>query len=185
MIDKNGNGEQKKILKVIDRRRAGRDKDAPSVEPSLKPSFVEQLEAKVARMETALGDKMAELEEEARKSRERVERDLEKRSEQKIDGLMLDVLEIIEAVDRAAEAASADKGTREGLELLSRSLGKFLEKNGISKIIALGEDFDPNTMEAISVDSGQKGKVVRIFREGYFKGDKLLKPSRVVVGKGD
>lgn len=185
MTDRKENGEQRKKLKVIDKRRAGRDVDAPSVEPSLKPSYVEQLESKIARMESALGEKVAELEEEARRSRERVARDLEKRFEDRSDALILDVLEMIEAVDRAAEAASGDPKTREGLELLSRSLEKFLEKNGLQKIFALGEEFDPNTMEALSVVEGPKGKVVRIFREGYFRGGKLLRPARVVVGRGD
>ena len=136
-------------------------------------------------MEAALRSRIEELEEEAAKSRERVARDAEKRFEEKAEALLLDVLDILEAVGRAAKLASSDAKTREGFELLSQSLESFLEKNGLEKISALGEDFDPNIMEALSMAPGPKGKVVELFQNGYRKGNKLLTPARVVVGSGE
>ncbi len=172
-------------VKVIDRRRVGINENAPSEEPSIKPSYVQQLESKVARMEAALKSKIGELEEEAARSRERVARDAEKRFEEKSEQLFLDVLDILEAVGRAAKLAASDPKTREGFELISQSLENFLEKNGLEKLSALGEDFDPNVMEALSMAPGPKGRVVELFQNGYRKGDKLLKPARVIVGGGD
>ena len=184
MIENMENEKKNRKVKVIDRRSVGLNDDAPSEEPSLKPSYVEQLESKVSRMETALRSKMEELEDEAARSRERVARDAEKRFEEKADALLLDVLDILETVERAAKLVSQDPTTREGFELLRQSLERFLEKNGLEKISALGEDFDPNMMEALSMAPGPRGKVVEIFQNGYFRGDKLLKPARVVVGSG-
>ena len=113
------------------------------------------------------------------------EKDLEKRFSDKLDTLLLDVLEILENVERAAGLASSDKKTREGLELLSQSLANFLRKNDIAKVSPEGEEFDPNRMEALQVAPGPKGKVIRVYQCGYLKGDKLLKPAKVVVGGGE
>jgi len=48
-------------IKVVDKRRVGKDKNAVSVEPNLKPTYVEQLENKVAKMESALKTKSQKL----------------------------------------------------------------------------------------------------------------------------
>lgn len=185
MIESMDNEKKNRKVKVIDRRRVGVSDNAPSEEPSIKPSYVQQLESKVERMEAALRSRIEELEEEAARSRERVARDAEKRFEEKSEQLFLDVLDILETVGRAAKLASSDPKTREGFELLSQSLESFLEKHGLEKISALGEDFDPNIMEALSMAPGPRGKVVELFQNGYRKGDKLLKPARVVVGSGE
>lgn len=185
MIENMDSEKKNRKVKVVDRRRVGINDNAPSEEPSIKPSYVVQLESKVARMEESLRLKIGELEEEAARSRERVARDAEKRFEEKADALVLDVLDILDTVERAEKLASSDPKTREGFELLSKALEKFLEKNGFERISVLGEDFDPNIMEAVSMAPGLKGKVVELFQNGYRKGDKLLKPARVIVGSGD
>jgi len=184
MIERREKEEQDRKVKVIDKRRVGMDEKARSVEPSVKPSYVEQLEAKVVRMEAALQEKLAELEAEAARSRERVARDLEKRFEDRCEALFLDVLVIMDNVEAAAEMASEDERTREGLELLSKSLEAFLDKNGLSKISPKGELFDPNLMEAVQVAPGEKNRVLKVYQCGYMRGDRLLKPAKVVVGGG-
>jgi molecular chaperone GrpE len=185
MTDKNENEKHAKKLKVVDKRRAGRDVNAPSEEPSLKPSFVRDLESKVARMEIALQEKVEEIEKEAERSRERVKKDLEMRYEDKNEAVLLDVLEILENVERAAELSSSDPKIREGFKLLSQSCERFLEKNGLTKISPVDEDFDPNFMEALQVAKGPKGRVIKVYQNGYMKGGKLLKAAKVIVGGGE
>ncbi len=72
-------------------------------------------------------------------------------------------------------------------DLIARKLRSALEADGIARIEALGEEFDPRYHEAVlqgpSPDD-QEGKVIEVFREGYRIGDRVLRPSQVKVGVG-
>jgi len=72
-------------------------------------------------------------------------------------------------------------------DLIARKLRTALEAEGIAKIDALGAEFDPRYHEAVmqapSPDD-QEGNVVEVFRDGYRFGDRVLRPSQVVVGRG-
>lgn len=185
MVEKVQTEEKEKQLKVVDKRRIGRDKNAPSIEPNLKPTYVEQLEKKVEKMEILLKNKIAELEEESRKSRERVQRDLEKRFDEKLEKILLDLIDFMPSIENAIEVSSNDKRIKEGLEILYNSYNKFLEKQGLLPINPIGEDFDPNFMEAVQTAKGEKDKVIMVFQKGFKRGDKILKPPKVVVGNGE
>lgn len=171
-------------LKVIDKRRVGKSECVEVEEPNLKPTYVQQLEEKVKRMEIALKNKIEELEEEAKRSRERVAKDLEKRYEERFEKLLLDLFVIFESLDKAIELSSKDEKVKEGLTLIKDSLDKFLENQGVEKIEPINEDFDPILMEAIQLADGEKDKVVGVLQNGYKKGERVLKPAKVVVGKG-
>jgi molecular chaperone GrpE len=175
---------KQKELKVIDKRRVGRKEDAPFEEPNLKPTYVKQLEDKIMRMETALKQKIEELENDAQKSRERVKKDLEKRFEEKLDKIFFDLFDIFESIDKAIEISSGDPKTKEGLELIKFSLDKFMEKNNVEKINPTGEEFDPNSMEALQMTEGERNKVVNVLQKGYARNGKILKAAKVSVGTG-
>jgi len=176
---------KEKKLKIVDKRRVGRDENAAASEPNLMPTYIQQLEKKVERMEAALKDKVAELEEEAARSRERVRGDLEKRFEERFDNFLCEVLDLIESLDKAVEIAPADKKTGEGLSLVASGLARFLEKQGVSVLDPQGGQFDPNHMEALQTAAGEKNKVMQVCRKGYMKSGKVLKPAKVIVGAGN
>ncbi len=60
-------------------------------------------------------------------------------------------------------------------------------KLGIKKIEAEGQEFNPELHEAMlmeKVDDPEKnGKIITIYQEGYLLGNRLLRASKVVVGK--
>lgn len=60
-----------------------------------------------------------------------------------------------------------------------------LKSEGLTKIEAVGEKFDPHLMEAVDTVPGKEGEVIEEVREGYILHDKLLRPSQVRVGDGD
>ena len=60
-----------------------------------------------------------------------------------------------------------------------------MEAQGLSPIQALGEPFDPNFHEALREDKGKEGIVIEEFQKGYMLGDRVLRPSKVVVGNGE
>lgn len=180
-------GKRKAAVPVVDRRRVGRagGEEPPASEPNLKPTYVEELEARVQRAETRLRERLAELEEEARRSRARVERDLEKRYADREKGLLLDLLGIFDDLERAAAMAEGTPAVAEGLRLVGDRVTRFLESRGLCRFApGAGEDFDPRSMEAVALQPGPEGKVAALLQPGYTLGEELLRPARVAVGSG-
>jgi molecular chaperone GrpE len=176
---------KKKKLTVVDRRRVGRDDETIEAhEPNLKPTFVEELEGRVHLAEARLKQRLAELDDEARKSRERVALDLERRTQEKEKVLLLDVLEILDDLDRASSFVSEAPAVKAGLDLVSARLETFLSKHGCEKKAPLGEPFDPNAMEAVNLIPGPKDEVVSVYTPAILRGEELLRPARVAVGSG-
>lgn len=71
-----------------------------------------------------------------------------------------------------------------GLQLSIDQFLKLLEDEGVRRIEAIGKDFDPQTMEAVSTKNDKKmaGKVVEEMRAGYVFGDTVLRAAQVIVG---
>ncbi|MGN6663136.1 MAG: nucleotide exchange factor GrpE [Solirubrobacterales bacterium] len=95
--------------------------------------------------------------------------------------------EVVDAVDnleRALEAADSDEGLVAGVEMVLGGLRETLKRNGIEAVDPEGEKFDPNRHEALStqpVEGTEGGIVVEVVQKGYTLGDQLIRPARVVV----
>jgi molecular chaperone GrpE len=78
----------------------------------------------------------------------------------------------------------AEKHTQdEGVKLSIKHFLDILEQDGVKKIEAVGKDFDPNLMEAITTQEGENNKVLEEVRSGYMLFDQILRPAQVIVGK--
>jgi len=73
----------------------------------------------------------------------------------------------------------------DGIRLIERKLGACMEAQGLTPIKALGESFDPNIHEALRQDEGQEGIVLEEIQKGYKLSDRVIRPSKVVVGNGE
>jgi molecular chaperone GrpE len=95
--------------------------------------------------------------------------------------------EVIDAVDnleRALEAADDGAALREGVEMVLSGLRETLSRNGVEAVDPKGEKFDPTLHEALStqpVEGTESGVVVVVLQKGYALGDQLVRPARVVV----
>jgi len=108
------------------------------------------------------------------------------------ESLMLELLPVLDSMEMALkhgdeqglELDSLLKGVENTLREMNRTLGKF----GLAEIEAMGMLFDPAYHHAMSqVQRNDVGDniVVEEFRKGYLFGDKVLRPSLVVVSKKD
>ena len=87
----------------------------------------------------------------------------------------------------AAQAEGENSPIYSGMNLVLKQLNDFLSENGLRPIEAEGQEFDPNSHEAIAhapSDTVPEGTVIRQTRRGYRLKDRLLRPSSVVVSKG-
>lgn len=95
--------------------------------------------------------------------------------------------EVVDAVDnleRALEAADDGAALREGVEMVLSGLRETLSRNGIDVVDPKGDKFDPTKHEALStqpVEGSESGVVVEVLQKGYALGDQLVRPARVVV----
>lgn len=93
--------------------------------------------------------------------------------------LLRKILEILDEL-QLCECYLNDKG----LALVCDKLRELLKSESIQRISALGEEFDPQTMEAVEMIAGPKNKVIDVVRDGYRFGGKILRPAKVKVGNG-
>lgn len=102
--------------------------------------------------------------------------------------LMLNLLPILDDLERAFASIPtrlAKLSWVDGVKLIERKLRATLEAQGLSPIKALGEPFDPNLHEATRQDKGKEGMVIGEVQKGYKFRDRVIRPSKVVVGNGE
>jgi molecular chaperone GrpE len=95
-------------------------------------------------------------------------------------------LPVMDDLERALQARPADLPWAAGIELIYRKLQSILDSEGIKRIEAEGQVFDPNFHEAISqeqCDELPSGHVVAVVQNGYMLGDKVLRPAMVRVSE--
>lgn len=103
------------------------------------------------------------------------------------EGLVRDLLPILDNLDRALGAARATQEAAkvvEGVALIQRELLKVLERVGVTRYSAVGERFDPNRHEATGrvVSANQPpDTVVAELGAGYTLNGRILRPAQVLV----
>jgi len=103
------------------------------------------------------------------------------------DALLDDIFPIVDHLQRATEAArraGGDAGVLRGIEMVYDEFLSVLEKHGVKKIRAVGRPFDPRVHDAVAVRAhpdARKDTVVDEVRNGFTRGDTLLRPAHVVV----
>ena len=97
------------------------------------------------------------------------------------------LLPVVDDFERAMEnlpAEISENSWLEGIQLVQRKLVAMLDNFNVTPIEAVGEPFDPNLHEAITqepTDAYESGVVCRVLQTGYKIGDRVIRPSLVVV----
>ncbi len=96
-------------------------------------------------------------------------------------------LDIADDLDRALQERpeTGDGETwAEGIEIIFQKLRARLESEGIKPMNPMGEEFDPNIHEALMKEESEEfesGQIIEVIQEGYWIGDKVLRPALVRV----
>lgn len=72
----------------------------------------------------------------------------------------------------------------EGIKLVYNKLKGILEAHELSEIKAKGKPFDPRWHEAVMHQEGEEDMVIEEIQKGYKLKNRVLRPSKVIVGKG-
>ncbi len=167
------------------------------------PEEQEELELGIARIEIKeLRQALTEEKEKAEKNlanwqraqadfsnyKRRLDQEKEEMGKFANSGLILSLLPFLDDLELALGSIPpelADVGWVDGVKLIERKFLAGLEKQGVSVIKAVGERFDPRLHEAIREDAGEEGIIIGEMQRGYKLNDRVLRPSRVVVGNGE
>jgi molecular chaperone GrpE len=96
---------------------------------------------------------------------------------------VVDELEL--AVNHADNSGSRDPWV-EGVKLIQRKVSSLLESEGVSKIEAIGAQFNPLEHEAVGAEVSTKyppGYVIEVVRDGYRLHERVIQPAQVVVAR--
>jgi molecular chaperone GrpE len=200
--DQKNRGNEDPAIRVSDRRRIHLDDDAEAGDearveaPSLKPSFVEELETrtraaeqKVQEVQSRFEQLRKQLQSETDETRQRLNRAADERAHREKADFIAGLLPVLDNLQRATEAAetgSSPEVIAEGIRQTASSFENALANAGVEPIDAVGQPFDPqihDAVETVEVEPEDEGKVVADYARGYKIGDRLLRPARVKVGR--
>jgi len=187
-------------IRDTDRRRIQvDDNEDPNVTvepPSLKPSYVEELEARTKAAEQKVQEVNArfeqlrrQLQKETDETRQRLNKAADERAHREKVNFIAALLPVLDNLERANEAAASGASTADVAEGVRRTASSFesaLTAAGVEPIESVGHPFDPELHEAVETipaEPEDEGKVLSEYSRGYKIGDRLLRPARVKVGR--
>ena len=124
--------------------------------------------------------------------RKRTERDRQEEGRRGVERLILDLIPVLDAFDRALQAHDdpAYEEYRKGVTMIRKQLWDAIAKHGVQRIEAAGQMFDPHQHQAIErleSDEYPDGHIVAVFQDGYTFHGRVLRPAivRVAVHSGE
>ena len=181
-------------IKVNDRRWWARAESASveGEEPKLKPTYVEELEAKIAEKDLEIQQLLAKYRgasDEFEQARARLRKEVQKDVERSRRSVMTSFLEVLDNLDRALDAGRdrQDDAFVQGVALVRQQFLSTLEGLGVSRVDPTGQPFDPSIHEAVATtpvaEGVADGQIVGVVKPGYLIGDEVLRPAMVAVAR--
>jgi molecular chaperone GrpE len=134
-------------------------------------------------------DAMLRMQAEMDNLRKRLIRDQERARKFALEGVMKDLLQVRDSLERALEITPENatvESLREGEELTLKLLSKVLGDHGLEMIDPQGEAFNPEWHEAVAMlpsADAPENTVLQVMQKGFRLHDRLIRPAMVVVAK--
>ena len=140
-------------------------------------------EKTIAELKDAMLRERAEIE----NQRRRLQRELDQSRRFANEGLLRELLQVCDNLEHGL-ATDTDNAAalREGMQLTLKSLNKVVSDHGLKIIDPVGQPFDPELHQAMSlVPTAEQAPdtVVSVMQKGYVLNDRLLRPALVMVAK--
>ena len=145
---------------------------------NMKNSYQEQIGDLTDKWQRALAD-YQNLE-------RRTQVEISQRVSSKTNDLLLNFINIYEDFLRAENSLSKENIDTSGIQAVIKNMENLLAENNITPINAVGEIFDPQIHEAVSIvedNTLDDGTITQEVSKGYISGKAILKPSKVIVSK--
>jgi molecular chaperone GrpE len=123
-------------------------------------------------------------------TRRRAQADIEKAHKYGLEKFAQELLPVKDSMEMGLAAAEGEEEVvaklREGTELTLRLLSGVLEKFGVKELNPLGEPFNPELHQAMSMQPSEghaPNTVIVVMQKGYLLNDRLIRPAMVMVSK--
>lgn len=154
--------------------------ERPGGRPVVVSADAEELRLKLAEAE----ERYLRLRADFDNFRKRLEREREDRERRALARPFLDLLPVVDNLERASGAPGSADDLRRGVDLIARQIVDLLRGYGLVEIPSVGKPFDPRLHEAVSRVESAEHEVPTVIAElqrGYWLNDKLLRPAMVEV----
>jgi molecular chaperone GrpE len=135
-------------------------------------------------------DQIMRLKAEMENNRKRSGRDLENAHKFALRNFAESLLPIVDSMEMGQQAAEAENASLssivEGTQLTMSMFIQVLEKHGLKAIDPVGELFDPEQHQAISMiedENSESNTVISVMQKGFILNERLVRPAMVVVAK--
>ncbi|AFI87282.1 nucleotide exchange factor GrpE [Aggregatibacter actinomycetemcomitans] len=150
---------------------------------------VQELEAQLAETSKKEQDLLLRTRAEIDNIRRRTEQDIEKAHKFALEKFAKDILNTIDNLERAlATPANTEddsvKALFDGVELTLKELLATVARFGIEPVGAVGEVFDPELHQAISMQPAegfQSNQITAVLQKGYLLNGRVIRPAMVMV----
>jgi molecular chaperone GrpE len=122
--------------------------------------------------------------------RKRLVREHEKSRRRTLERFMNDLLPVRDSLERGLEAANEPTASvealKEGKQLIMKMLSKAMSDHGLKIIDPMGEAFDPEKHEAMTMmvsEQHDENTIIDVLEKGYQLNDRLIRPAKVVVSR--
>jgi molecular chaperone GrpE len=166
----------------------GQAAKAPTISQAEYDQLAQELEQAQQQIKTSFEGWQRERADCANYKR-RIERDQQMLSQNITGEVVKKYITVVDDLERALKARPTEgpaAAWAEGLELILRKLQNILETEGVKRIPAETEEFDPNRHEAISHEESpdhESGQIIEVVQQGYTLGDRVLRPAMVRVAR--
>ena len=163
--------------------------ETPSAMDAEGSSVQDELASKSEECKT-LNDRYLRLAAEFENYKRLMQRDQREQIRFGNEQLLKELLPVVDNLERAIKAARANGGESalvQGVELTLKQLSGTLGKFGVQAIETTGQEFDPNTHQAVSYGPSNDvpaNNVLDEFQKGYRLHDRILRAAMVSVSSG-
>ncbi|CAM2754590.1 nucleotide exchange factor GrpE [Salinicoccus roseus] len=158
--------------------------DEADSELKAKDEEIESLKQQVETEENKYLKLYAEFENFKRRNRQ----EMETNNKYKHQGMVEDLLPIIDNFERALKIegdSDSFNSLLKGVEMVYNDLVNTLMKHDVREIESVGQPFDPNYHQAVMTEASDEddGIVIEEFQKGYILKDRVIRPSMVKVSE--
>ena len=198
MSKKDSKNSADEALSILDRIQSGIEDDKSSLENKGKEEINNQdNKSEIEELKSTNAKLLKDLEE-AKKSKDRLQRQMDNTADKAISKIALEVLDIADALENAEKSISKEDresnpkldNTATGIKMTKDQLSDIFTKFSIKKQRTVGEKFNSKFQQAVTAipNTGQEsGIIIEEVQSGYTIGNgehkKLLRAAKVIVAK--
>lgn len=156
---------------------------ATGIELESREEVLQELEKARAEAEK-FRDAALRAQAEVENVRMRSKKDVESAHLYSTEKVVKELIPVVDSLEQSLSGEANNDPMAEGVKLTLDMLLKVLGSFGVNQINPIGEKFDPNVHEAISLQptaDAEEGVVLTVFQKGFVLKERVVRPARVIV----